>query len=240
MQLIQPWTTDPYLNLAFEEVLLKYTSENYFLVWQNSPAVIIGRHQNAASEVNLPLARSLNIPVIRRITGGGAVYHDNGTVNFSFITNQDCSTGVYWQRILSIFPHNFVTTQRNDVLINGKKVMGTAQNHTGKRHLFHASILFNTDLKLLDKILTPCEEKMRRHGISSAIQRVTNLEDCLYPKQTIEQFCMNLRSILHSNCTIMPSSLGQDLITLTRHFAKQKYRSENWNKIEIPEVACDI
>lgn len=231
MQVIQPWTTDPCLNLAFEEVLLKHTSGNFCLVWQNSPTVVIGRHQDAADEVNLPLADSLDIPVIRRISGGGAVYHDNGTINLSFITEHSYSTDKLLQKMLHIFPNNITSTKRNDVLINGKKVMGTAQYQIGLRQLFHASILFNTDLELLDQILTPSSEKMHRHGISSVIQRVTNLSEFISPAQPIERFAADLISVLCPVSKPLYLSPENELILRTHHLADQKYRSNEWNRI---------
>ena len=258
--------TSPAYNLAMEEFLLRNRREGtIFLLWQNAPSVIIGRNQVAASEVNLAFARARGIPVLRRLTGGGAVYHDLGNINFTFIKDYDPENPPRLSSLISPIA-DFLrqmnlpafTGSRNDLLVDRKKVCGTAfaidrcRKHSegnvgspdpplpsdfmqtiasgsdqltfleGKpsvsvlntdtksepsvsskpcspRILVHGCLLFNVDLDILSRILTPAPEKLARYGIPSVQSRVANLMDLL-PDETVETFKKKLiDSVLSEN-----------------------------------------
>ena len=125
---------NPYLNLAFEEYLLKHCEDEYFLLWQNEPTVVIGKNQNVFAEVNISYVKEKGIKIARRITGGGAVYHDLGNLNYSFISKKS-EEGIDFKRFatpiiealeeMGLTP---VLSGRNDILISGQKISGNAQN----------------------------------------------------------------------------------------------------------------
>ncbi|MCQ2444132.1 MAG: lipoate--protein ligase family protein, partial [Mailhella sp.] len=181
--------TAPAFNLALEEALflsLSPESEGVFLIWRNAPSIIIGRHQNTAAEINAEWCRAHGVRVVRRSTGGGAVYHDLGNVNFSFLTWVDRNrlTGfeefmrpmVAALRDLGI---DAEFTGRNDILVGGRKVAGTAQRRDGQRMLHHGCLLIDTDTSCLSDALAADPEKFRSKGVSSHRARVANLREFL-------------------------------------------------------------
>lgn len=184
-------------NLALEEYLFRNRREgSIFLIWQNAPAVIIGKNQVASAEVDLSYARANGIPVLRRLTGGGAVYHDLGNINFSFLEDYHPESMPRFSHFVSPivdFLRNLnlpaVAGSRNDVLVCRHKVCGTAFsiNRSLSRILVHGCLLFSVDLDILSAILTPPPEKLARHGIPSVRSRVANLGDFL-PDETLESF----------------------------------------------------
>lgn len=220
--------TDPFFSLALEEVLLRNTTDDVFMLWRNSPAVVIGRHQVANVEVNLALADQLQIPVVRRITGGGAVYHDFGTINFSFITTLTMSWEALLQMIVSHFGIKVSPLSGNDVTIGGSKIIGTAQYVIGHRRLFHGSLLFDTDLNTLNNILTPAEEKLQRHGVSSVRARVANLNLMLSILKTTEEFMEILGNGMRRDTRSALHDIPQKYVIAAQELAEEKYRSAEW------------
>ena len=182
-------THSPSFNLALEEALLEHLphdSEGFFFLWRNAPSVIVGRHQNTLEEVNGQYLRDHSIPVIRRETGGGAVYHDLGNINFSFMVNinakTDTSFGVLLTPIaetLREFGINADISGRNDLLVNGKKFSGSAQRKTDGKLLQHGTLMVFVDTEHISEILTGDPEKYRSKGIASHKSRVMNLADCI-------------------------------------------------------------
>lgn len=169
----------PAYNLALEQVLLARASGPAFLLWRNAPAVILGRNQHPDAEVDWTEAGRLGVPVFRRRSGGGAVYHDLGTVNFSFILPASFPVAEALARMVGILGLPAAATERNDVLADGRKIAGTAQYLSGARRLFHGCLLYDTDLARLARLLRPHPGKLRRHGVASVRARVANLRDLL-------------------------------------------------------------
>src|SRR5690554_4900612 len=139
-------STDPRYNLALEEYVLKYldTTEDIILLWQNEPSVIIGRNQNTTEEINATYIKEHNIHVVRRISGGGAVYHDFGNLNFTFVTNHDVTKlhnfKKFTEPVIQVLNNLGVPAElkgRNDILVGEKKISGTAQFSTGRRMISH-------------------------------------------------------------------------------------------------------
>lgn len=173
--------TDPYFNLACEEYLMENSDSDIFMLWQNKPSVIIGISQNAFSEVNLSYAQEHGIPVCRRMTGGGAVYHDLGNINFTFITKDD-GCGIDFRRFLMPITEALSDlgcvceiNGRNDIVFNGRKISGNAQCHKYGKILHHGTLLIDTDFGVLEKVLNVDKEKMKSKGITSVRSRVENL-----------------------------------------------------------------
>ena len=184
----------PAFNLALEQVILARAPGPAFLLWRNGPAVIVGRNQNPAAEVDWTEARRLDVPVFRRRSGGGAVYHDLGTVNFSFILPAGFPVAEALGRMVGILGLPAAVTERNDVLADGRKVAGTAQYLSGARRLFHGCLLYDTDLARLARVLRPHPGKLRRHGVASVRARVANLRDLLGMHLSSEEFFGELQS----------------------------------------------
>lgn len=178
--------TNPFYNLAAEEILFRDSREDIFMLWQNEPTVVIGKNQNMYAEVMLPYTEAEHIHVARRITGGGAVYHDLGNINYSFITSRDKAEVLdfaYFTRpiidALKTLGLSAKLSGRNDLLIenNGEwlKFSGNAETANETRILHHGTILFDSDLTVLSKALKPDPDKLKRKGIPSVRSRVTNL-----------------------------------------------------------------
>lgn len=183
MRYLNVMGTDPYENLALEEYLLrKGWDEELFLLWQNADTVVIGRYQNAAEEVNTVYAARNGVTLVRRMTGGGAVYHDLGNVNFSLIA--PCSDpdklnfAAFSERMAEALRAMGIDARangRNDLTVDGRKCSGSAQTVLGQTVLHHGTLLFSVDLERMERVLTVSQEKLSTKGVSSVRSRVTNL-----------------------------------------------------------------
>lgn len=179
-------TTDPYRNLAMEEYLFLHSDDDVFLLWQNEPTVVIGKNQNAYAELAMDYIKENGVHVARRITGGGAVYHDLGNVNYSFISTTKGKDGLDFayftapmiQALESLGVHAELSG-RNDLQVEGKKFSGNAQHASGTRVLHHGTLLFDSDLDALSAALRVDEEKLRARAVRSVRSRVTNLRPYL-------------------------------------------------------------
>ena len=187
-------THDPYYNLAVEEYLFSYTDEDIFMLWQNEPCVVIGKNQNAYAEINIDKAKENNIKIVRRITGGGAVYHDLGNLNYTFISSRNSEKGIDFAyftepviEALAVLGVDAELSGRNDLMAEGRKFSGNAQHSCGERTLHHGTLLFNSDLSVLSSVLNVDEEKIRSKGIKSTRSRVINLSE-LIGKSDVAEF----------------------------------------------------
>jgi lipoate-protein ligase A len=186
MLLIYNDNTDPYYNLACEEYLLKNKTDNIFMVWRNKNAVIIGRNQNPQEETDEEYIKAKSIKVVRRLTGGGAVYHDEGNINYTFIqrgAKEHFNDYKYFAApIIEFLKTVGITAEfsgRNDIITGGGKISGTAQVMVNDDVLFHGTLLIDTDISVMTKCLKPDYTKLERHGIKSVESRVTNLKDVM-------------------------------------------------------------
>ena len=186
---------DPFYNQAFEEYVFEHFREGeIFLLWQNDPAVIVGSYQNICREVHVERLRQLGIPVIRRITGGGTVYHDLGNLNYTYIS--DGGAAIDYDQclgpILAALNDIGVPARKNrtcDIAIGGGKISGSAQRMTKGRLLHHGTLLFSSDLGVLDQITTHRKNDcFQSRGTQSAICTVTNIREHLASPITIEEF----------------------------------------------------
>ncbi|MBE6630467.1 MAG: lipoate--protein ligase [Ruminococcaceae bacterium] len=216
MKLYVLTSTDPYYNLAVEEYLFRNEQEDVFMLWQNEPTVVIGKNQNAFAEVELDALRQDGVHLARRITGGGAVYHDLGNVNFSFISAQSTQTGLdfagFTAPILAALHSLGVNAElsgRNDLLLEGKKFSGNAQHTANGRTLHHGTLLFDSDLSALSRYLRPDEEKLKSKGIKSVRSRVTNLKPFLQISATTGAFIEHLAQFLRAEYAPTEPALPQ-------------------------------
>lgn len=178
-------------SLAFYLALEEYVARNFdevaFFVWQSAPTVIIGRNQVLEAEVNLEYCRSHSVTVVRRKSGGGCVYSDKGNIMISYISERGDVASVF-DRYLSALASSLCRlgldaerSERNDVLVEGKKVSGNAFHMLPDRSIVHGTLLYDTDFDALEEAIRPPVEKLQRHGIKSVRQRVANLKDSLDP-----------------------------------------------------------
>jgi lipoate-protein ligase A len=181
-------------NLALEQVVMRRTSEPAFWLWRNSRAIIVGRNQNAAAEVDMAEAVRRSVPVYRRASGGGAVYHDLGVCNFTFVLPEAAPVASLLSEFTSLMQFDGLAIERNDVLACGRKIIGTAQQLCCGRRLFHGCLLYDADLALLERLLTPPQDKLHRHGVESVRSRVANLRTLLpAPAPSAGEFLAALR-----------------------------------------------
>lgn len=187
MKFIESHSFDPYYNLSFEEYIFKMLpiedETSYVSLWQNSPAVIIGRNQNARAEINEDYLEQNNVALVRRITGGGAVYHDLGNINFSFVGRGDkIDFKSYYKPIVAALRRMGLPAElsgRNDVTIEGKKVIGASQAVWKGRILSNGCILYDVALGHLAQALKPREIKLKSKGVKSVRARVANISEFL-------------------------------------------------------------
>lgn len=189
--------TNPKLNLALEEYALRNFSQDndYLLFYINEPSIIIGSNQNTLEEINDEYTTQNNIHIVRRISGGGAVYHDLGNLNFSFINNHDIKNLNNFQKftepvikVLKDLGLDAALKGRNDIEVGDKKISGTAQFTTGKRMFSHGTLLFDTDLSEVAKALTVKMSKIQSKGHKSVRSRVANISEFLKTPLSIQEF----------------------------------------------------
>ena len=193
---LETGSTDPAFNLAFEEFVLENRREgDWLMLWQNANSVIVGLNQNAAEEVDPAYVRAHGIRVVRRMTGGGAVYHDLGNLNYSFITDALDTASLSMEalarpvcRALSALGVAAELSGRNDICVEGRKVSGTAQRLSRGRVLHHGTLLFDTDAEALSGALRADPEKFRSKAARSVRSRVGNIRDFLPADMDLGEF----------------------------------------------------
>lgn len=195
MRYIRNENLNPYFNLALEEYVLKNFEEDFFLIWRNPNAIIVGRHQNTYSEINIDYVEKHSLPVVRRLSGGGSVYHDLGNLNFTFIMTNDKAQPPtfkdFTKPILEVLQNLSVDARfsgRNDLTIDGRKFSGNAQYHYKNRTLHHGTILFSSNMSDLSGALKNKAGKFKDKSVKSVQSRVTNIMDHLQEPLTIEAF----------------------------------------------------
>ena len=214
-------STDPYFNLAFDEYCLENipSEEPYFFLWRNRPAVIIGLNQNAYSEVNLDYLNSHGITLARRVTGGGAVYHDLQNMNYTIIgRNPSPQPMVDALRTLGV-PAEL--TGRNDIFVEGRKVSGYARRVSHNQEIIHGTLMYNVDLDTLTHVLDTQGSKMQAKGISSVKSRVANLKEYLPQFKSLDELQAALQEILSAGDGQMPLSAEQ--VAEVRRQADEKF-----------------
>lgn len=233
-------------NLALEQYVFENmpVNQSYFMLWQNSPAVIVGKYQNTIEEINAAYVREHNIRVTRRLSGGGAVYHDLGNINYTYIVDGTlegnmnmamfCNPLIKTLRELGIKAE---LTGRNDVTINGQKISGNAQYSRKGRIMHHGTILFDSDLSVLQKVLNVSKDKIQSKGIKSVRSRVTNIREHMTDPVSLEKFWNILRQHMCEG-NVEHYRWSQKDMEKVEEIRKNRYALWEWNWGNSP--ACSI
>ena len=229
-------STDAYFNLASEEYLLKHTEEEIFYLWRNDNAIIVGTNQNALSEINVDYVKEKNIKVVRRLTGGGAVYHDLGNLNYTFIENNKKNFNDFrgfCEPITKALIGMGVEAEfsgRNDMTIEGKKFSGNAKSYYNNKILQHGTLLFDSTLPNLSQALKLNPLKYRDKAVKSISSRVTNITEHLKHDITLQEFEKNIVDhvrTLYADAEVY--ELTTEDIAAINKLVDEKYGTWDWN-----------
>jgi len=236
-------SNDPFFNLAIEEFLLKNSKEEYLILYVNSPSVIIGKHQTGHREVNTRYITEKNIPVIRRISGGGTVYHDHGNLNFSFIRRCESGKQVdfikYTKPVIDFLKYMGVEAKfegKNDLKIDGLKISGNAEHVHGNRVLHHGTLLYNTSLDSLRNSIRKDISRYSSRAVASNPSSVVNLNEILLCFNDISELRSEMINFFLKNLPdTFPYDLTEAEILQAESIALSKYHTWEWNWAYGPE-----
>lgn len=229
---------DPAFNLALEQYMFeqKDRSDDFFMFWQNENSVIVGKNQNTIEEVNRRYVEEKGIHVVRRLSGGGAVYHDLGNLNFTFIVDGQGEEDMNLKRFIRLVAEALQKlgikagiSGRNDILIDGMKFSGNAQYMKNDRIMHHGTLMFNSDLEELSKALRVSEDKIKSKGIKSIKSGVTNIADHLPEAMTLAEFKEHLLKSLFSDTVLSYYKLTAGDETRIRELRQNRYATWEWN-----------
>lgn len=230
--------TDPRINLAIEEYALKNLDidESYLLFYINEPSIIIGKNQNTIEEINTDYVEKQGLHVVRRLSGGGAVYHDLGNLNFSFITKDDGDSFHNFKKFtepvieaLNKLGFKAELSGRNDILAEGRKISGNAQFSTRGRMFSHGTLLFDSEMENVVSALRVKKDKIESKGIKSIRSRVANISEFLEGKLTIEEFRSTLLKYIFNDSDVEEYVLTDEDWDRIHALSKERYQNWDWN-----------
>jgi lipoate---protein ligase len=237
--------TDPRINLAIEEYALKNLdiNETFLLFYINEPSIIIGKNQNTIEEINTEYVESKGIHVVRRLSGGGAVYHDLGNLNYSFITKDDGDSFHNFRKFtepvvkaLKSMGVNAELSGRNDLLAEGRKISGNAQFSTRGRMFTHGTLLFDSEMDHIVSALKVKKDKIESKGIKSVRSRVANITEFLPEKITVEEFRrLLLVYLFDGEENIQEYVLTAEDWENIHQLSKERYQNWDWNYGKSPK-----
>lgn len=237
--------TDPRINLAIEEYALKNLdiNETYLLFYINEPSIIIGKNQNTIEEINTDYVEGNGIHVVRRLSGGGAVYHDLGNLNFSFITKDDGESFhnflKFTEPVIEALKKLGVQAKlsgRNDITAEGRKISGNAQFSTKGRMFSHGTLLFDSEIDSVVSALKVKKDKIESKGIKSIRSRVANISEFLTEKMTIEEFrALLLEFIFGGKDQIQEYRLTDTDWEEIHQLSAERYQNWDWNYGKSPK-----
>lgn len=235
MLFIENSSIAPYFNLSAEEYFLKNMNEDIVMMWQNEPSIIIGKNQDLASEINEEFVREKKLKVVRRFSGGGAVYHDLGNLNITFIGNsKDLDFMKYtkqMQHFLSTIGIKAIADERQALTIDGLKISGSAQCIHRGRAMYHATLLFESNLDDLNTALQSSKKPSndKRH-VQSVRSRVTNIKNHIDIPLSISDFKRLIKEFFlnNNNASSIYTFSNSDQKAIEK-LADEKYSTTEWN-----------
>lgn len=225
---------DPYFNLAAEEYVLKNFTDDVFMLWRNDKSIIIGKYQNTAAEINLDFVKERDIKVVRRQTGGGAVFHDLGNINYTFIAPKDSGDfRTFSEPILQVLNKLGVPAKfegRNDLTIEGQKFSGNAQCIYQNRILHHGTLLFASEMDDLSAALKVNPLKFKDKAVKSVRKRVTNISTHLPHPMSVTEFIDTVMQYVSTRVQHAEFyTFSEDDLLKINKLRKEKYETWEWN-----------
>lgn len=233
---LETGSQDPFYNLAFEETVLRSRrSGEYLLLWQNDNTIVIGQNQNAEGEINRAFVEAHQIHVVRRTTGGGAVYHDLGNLNYSFITDVGDAERLTMERFtrpiveaLQGLGLQAEASGRNDILVEGRKVSGTAQRLLRGRFLYHGTLLFDANPGMVSGALNVDPAKFESKSAKSVRSRIGNIREFLKTDMDMPAFWSYLKKTL-AGSGLVEDHLTDEELAVVDELKRTKYDTWEWN-----------
>lgn len=237
MRYLRNACTNAHYNMAFDQFCLEElgVDEPVFYLWQNAPAVIIGLNQNAYAEVNLPYLQEHGILLARRVTGGGAVYHDLGNLNYTIVgrsSDLERDYPGYLTYVIEALRSLGVPAElsgRNDILVEGRKVSGYAKRVWKDRLMVHGTLMYDVDLTMLASVLAVSDSKLEAHGIASVRSRVANLKDYLPDIASVRVLQDALEDILSRHHEDKEFVLSEVQLARVEEIARDRFATWEWN-----------
>lgn len=236
---------DPRINLALEEYVVRNfePDQDYLLFYINQPSIIIGKHQNTVEEINAQYVQDNGVIVVRRISGGGAVYHDFGNLNFSFLTRYDIKkVNNFIQFVqpivdaLKLLGVPAEMTGRNDIVAEGRKISGNAQFSTTKKMFSHGTLLFDANIESVVNALNVSGDKITSKGIQSVRSRVANIKEFINQPLDIQGFKQKLLASIFAGKAEVPTyRLSAQEWEAVHKLSQEKYQTWEWNYGRSPE-----
>lgn len=236
MRILFSPSDNPYFNLAAEEYYFKNSTEDLLFLYVNTPAIVIGKHQNAMAEINFNFVKEKHVKVVRRISGGGAVYHDEGNLNFSFHKSVEDPAKISFKtfnipivKVLNSMKVPAEISDRNDIKVNGFKVSGHAEHVFRKRILSHGTLLFNSKKENLSKALKSKEELFTGKAIKSVRSKIANISDFLESETSLKTFVQNIISYFETEMGAIVVKTQSDELEKIEALVAEKYQTWEWN-----------
>lgn len=236
-------STDPYFNVATDEFILKNIDEDCFMLWRNDNAIILGQYQNTLAEINYDYVKEHNIAIVRRLSGGGAVYHDLGNLNFSFTqTGKDSNLSdfeKFTRPVVEVIRQLGADARfegKNDLMIDGKKIAGNAAHIHKNKILHHGCLLFSSEMRNVSEALRINPVKYIDKAVKSVPKRVTNISEHLKEPVSLEDFTKKLMNHVlatYPNAHLYEFS-EEDKIKI-QQLRDEKYATHEWNFGKSPD-----
>ena len=234
---------DPYFNVAADEYILKHIQEDCFMLWRNDNAIIIGQYQNTLAEINYDFVKENNIAIVRRLSGGGAVYHDLGNLNFTFTQQGKDSNLADFEKytrpiveVLQSLGANAKFEGKNDLMIDGLKISGNAEHIFKNKILHHGCLLFSSEMKNVSEALKINPVKYIDKAVKSIPKRVTNISNHLKTPLTIEAFTkIVMEHVMATNPDARLYEFTEEDKIKIQQLRDEKYATDEWNFGKSPD-----
>lgn len=244
MLILRSTSNSPFYNLALEEYLFENSEEDVFMLWQNDNTIVIGRYQNTIEEISLDYVRDNKINIVRRLSGGGAVYHDMGNINFTYITSGEYEVFSFEhftkhiRDVLSEYGVESSFSGRNDLNIGGRKFSGNAQYMKNGKVLHHGTLLYDSNLEVLTRALQVNQAKMQSKAVKSIHERVTNIKEHMKEDIPIETFIEALFEKIAKTEETKRIELTEKDKELIHKKEEERYGTWEWNYGDSPK--CNV